>query len=173
METETRGSSGNIQTDEFLDVVADFMRYRRRMLNDLPEELLHQRERLVNLQIGLESKRNPDHDLFYKIGMVLNRHKEPLTMGELSKELDVPLSTATRIIDKLVESGFAERVADPEDRRVVRVTLTADGRDTYQVVYSFIRQRIGQIMSRFTDEERTQLVALLRKAAHILDEITG
>jgi len=41
-------------------------------------------------------------------------------MGELSKALDVPLSTATRIAD-CGQERYAERSPDPKDRRVVRV----------------------------------------------------
>jgi len=41
----------------------------------------------------------------------------PLTMSELSNELNVPMSTATRIVDWLVRGDMVERANDPNDRR--------------------------------------------------------
>jgi DNA-binding MarR family transcriptional regulator len=92
-------------------------------------------------------------------------------MGQLSKELDVPLSTATRIVNGLVDNGLAERTDDPEDRRVVRVILTETGRSLHQIMNEFMRERIDQILGRFTAEEREQFIFLLLKVAKIMDEI--
>jgi DNA-binding MarR family transcriptional regulator len=91
-------------------------------------------------------------------------------MGELSKALAVPLSTATRIVDGLVDNGFATRVADPDDRRVVRITLTEDGREMYRVLGEYMRQRIQHILHPLTAQEQNQLVSLLGKVADSMDE---
>ena len=160
------------QTDEFLDILTGLMRYRRRVISLLPEELAQERERLNRLGFSGNSWRNTDHDLFNRVGVVLSRRGEPVTMGELSKALDVPLSTATRIIDGLVENGYAERVPDPEDRRVVRVKLTPDGQELFRLLYSYIKQQADQILNRFSHEERDQLLVLLRKAVSFMDATT-
>jgi DNA-binding MarR family transcriptional regulator len=162
--------SPGMQTDEFLDFLIVLMRYRLRMMTLLPEELLQQKECLQKLHLHDGSRRTPDKDLFFRVGMTLSRHGKPLPMGELSKALDVPLSTATRIVDGLVENGYAERVADPEDRRVVRVALTEQGRALFQVIHSYLQRGVDEILSQFTSEERDQLLFLLRKAARIMDE---
>ena len=91
-------------------------------------------------------------------------------MGELSRALEVPLSTATRLIDGLVESGYAERVPDPEDRRVVRVKLTPEGQELFHLLYSYIKEQIDLILIRFSDSERKQLISLLRKAVLFMNE---
>ena len=52
-----------------------------------------------------------------------------------------------------------------EDRRIVRVTLTAAGQELHQIMNAFLRQRIEQILQHFTAEEREQLVFLLQKVA--------
>ena len=160
-------SSYDIQMDQINAFLLDLLRFRRRTMAMMPEEILQVKERLDKMYLQDALIRNmPDHDVFFRIGVViLSRHKDPISMGNLSKELDVPLSTATRIVDGLVDNGLAERVPDADDRRIVRVTLTARGRELHQMMNAFLRQRIEQILQHFTAEEREQLVFLLQKVA--------
>lgn len=164
--------SANLQTDQILKFMMSAMRYRRYVMTMMPENLARQKEKIEKLYLADGSKRPPDHDLFARIGVVLTRSEATPTMGELSKALDVPLSTATRIVDGLVESGFAERVNDPDDRRIVRVTLTANGQELYGTIQRYVHERIEQVLGGLDPDERQQFTALLQKIATNLDNIT-
>jgi len=94
-------------------------------------------------------------------------------MGELSNALSVPLSTATRIVDWLVDNGYAQRLPDQEDRRIVRVALTDVGQEMHTIIDSYIRQRVQQILSCLTFEERAMLLTLVGKVVATLKEIAG
>jgi DNA-binding MarR family transcriptional regulator len=109
-------------------------------------------------------------DLLYTIGIIFSRQSEPITMGELSRTLDVPLSTATRIMDWLVKNEYAQRLADPDDRRVVRVQLTAAGQEMYQTINAFLLERVERLMRPFTARERKDLSVLLCKLMDALEE---
>jgi DNA-binding MarR family transcriptional regulator len=50
-----------------------------------------------------------------------------MTMSHLADVLNVSLSNATGLIDRLEERGFIERSRVPTDRRIVLVRLTASG----------------------------------------------
>ena len=52
-----------------------------------------------------------------------------LSMNALGEAIEVAGSTATRMVDQLVKKGLVDRRPDPEDRRIVRVTLTPRGRE--------------------------------------------
>jgi DNA-binding MarR family transcriptional regulator len=106
----------------------------------------------------------PEPDLFYSVGMVLSQHKETISMGELSHELDVPLSSATRIMDWLTKNGYTERYTDPQDRRVVRVGLTEDGVQTYAALNATILESMQKILRLYTLEEIEIMHHLLVKA---------
>jgi DNA-binding MarR family transcriptional regulator len=95
--------------------------------------------------------------------MLLSQNAEPLTMGELSSELDVPMSTATRIVDGLVRAEMVERVNDSNDRRVVRVGMSKNGRKLYETGMTYNKQRIAELLKDFTSEEQTQLLKLMNK----------
>jgi len=52
----------------------------------------------------------------------------PLRLNELAHRLGVSAPTATRAVDALETHHWAERVADPDDRRAQRVGVTSQGR---------------------------------------------
>ena len=52
----------------------------------------------------------------------------PLTLGELATREQVAPPTITKAVSGLEEQGLVVRRVDPDDRRVVRVEVTAEGR---------------------------------------------
>lgn len=94
-------------------------------------------------------------------------------MGELSKGLSLPLSTVSRIISTLEEQGFAKRLPDAEDGRVVRVELTDKGRQIYEAMQSHALRSAQSILDCLTVEEQIILLTLLGKVASNLKKETG
>src|SRR5947207_3352380 len=52
-----------------------------------------------------------------------------LPIGMLAQKLGIDASVATGIVKRLEVHGLIERVHDQIDRRIVRLSLTAEGRD--------------------------------------------
>jgi len=92
-----------------------------------------------------------------------------LTMGELSTALTVPLSTATRMVDWLVDKGIALRTSDPNDRRIVRVALTDGGRQMHEFIERRTAHRIKKLLGCLTVEEQSTLLALIQKVVSSID----
>lgn len=65
-----------------------------------------------------------DYDILHQI----NRHRGPMRMGDLAKQLLVADSSCHRLVTKLVDRGLIQRLCDEADRRVVLVQLTNDGK---------------------------------------------
>ena len=53
-------------------------------------------------------------------------------MSDLARDLNLALSTATNLIDKLVGKGLVERTRVDEDRRIVQVGLIEKGKLVYE-----------------------------------------
>ncbi len=51
-----------------------------------------------------------------------------LTMQQLAKRMFKSVSTMTRVVSQLVRRGYVRRRQDPEDRRVVHVSITPQGK---------------------------------------------
>ncbi len=74
-------------------------------------------------------------------------------MGTLASQLGVSLSSATGLVDRLVEKRLVERWVDPEDRRSVIVRLGAEGQDLVERLLYLRRSRWEERLSGLTDEE--------------------
>ncbi len=120
-------------------------------------------------QTAQESRFGADNDLLFRVGTTLNAASS-LTMGELSSALFVPLSTATRVVNTLVERGYVQRFPDPDDRRVVHVRFTPKGRRLYRFVDGRIAEHVRVISAYLTRDEMTTLVKLLSKVAVAVKE---
>lgn len=143
--------------EQFIGLVQRYIRLRPKLI--LPEHVVQFKKKMA----ALRASGPEDHSFVFRVLMLLSQSAEPLTMGELSSELDVPMSTATRIVDGLVRGGMAERVQDPNDRRVVRVGMSQNGRELYETGLEYSRQRITSLLKDFTADEQKQFLNLLNK----------
>ncbi|MBI2763946.1 MAG: MarR family transcriptional regulator [Chloroflexi bacterium] len=74
-------------------------------------------------------------------------------MRGLAESLDVSQASATGIVDRMQRRDLVERSHDPDDRRVVRVSLTETGRRLIDGVAAERRGRLGLLLDRLTDDE--------------------
>jgi DNA-binding MarR family transcriptional regulator len=94
----------------------------------------------------------------------------PMTLGALAAKERVAPPTTTRVVGKLLEQGLVAREPDPDDRRVHRVGVTADGR----AVLSESRRRktawLADRLATLDDDARAALARALDALDAILDE---
>jgi DNA-binding MarR family transcriptional regulator len=102
---------------------------------------------------------------------VLEHHGD-LTMSRLAEMLDVSVSNATGLIDRMEERGLIERVRVPDDRRVVIVRASADGARIRDEIEALNQDRMRSILGRHgPDQLGRVLVALGDLQGAIVDEI--
>jgi DNA-binding MarR family transcriptional regulator len=157
---------------QVLILIQRFIQLRRYFRINSPEIMHTLGRRLNETRNSSSSNEIADPALFYNIGMVFSMQQEPITMGELSRELDVPLSTATRIMDWLVNQNYAQRYPDSNDRRIVRVGLTEDGLQVYSALNEIILESSQKILRLFTQDELITLEQLLAKALDAIENET-
>jgi DNA-binding MarR family transcriptional regulator len=98
------------------------------------------------------------------------------TMGDLAQHLDLSPSTVTGLVDALVERGLVERQEDAEDRRIVRVGLTAEGRRGRDRRFRSKQQRLAQAFATLDDADLERVesaLQLLRDAVARVPEGDG
>jgi DNA-binding MarR family transcriptional regulator len=152
--------------EQFFVLVQRFIHLRPKLV--VPEHVARFKQQMQNLRLGGATNQE-DRAFIFRIFIILERSATPPTMGELSMELEIPLSSATRIVDALVSANFIERINDTNDRRVVRVQMTKTGREIYQTAMDFNKQRISHMLRKFTPEEQAQLLYLMNK---LFDSLT-
>lgn len=99
------------------------------------------------------------------------RREGALTASHLAQAADLAPATASEMIDTLVTAGFVERHRDPDDRRIVRVSLTPRGRREFDAK----RARLAKAWEReLSDLERAALVGatvVLERLAQYFDRL--
>jgi DNA-binding MarR family transcriptional regulator len=145
--------------EQFMDLIQRYMSLRPKLIP--PRDVLRFKETMKSFK-GSDYKTG-DHEFVFRILLMLSNNPDPLTMSELSTELNVPLSTATRIVDGLVKRDMVERVNDSKDRRVVRVKMSKNGRKLYETGTAYTKQRITKLLKDFSAEEQSQLLNLMNK----------
>lgn len=93
--------------------------------------------------------------------------EEEVIMRQVAEYLKVPYSTATGIVDKLVNMKFLKRVNSEKDRRTVKVCLTPKkGKEIYSQFLSF-RNKLGEIVLSDLDEKDFEDIArIMEKMAN-------
>jgi DNA-binding MarR family transcriptional regulator len=86
-----------------------------------------------------------------------------LTIGTLSQKGGIDAPTVTGIVKRLEHSGLVERVHDREDRRVVKVYLTNEGRDIMHHLPGAVKAFNDIMTDGFTLPEQQGLIAKLQK----------
>jgi len=138
-DTAGAGSTGAVER-----IIGDFMTAVRELRCQGTQRLFKQDMSMTHLHV-----------------MWLLEHHSDLTMGHLADMLDVSLSNATGLIDRMEERGFVERVRVPDDRRIVQVRLSAKGRvmleDVEVLKSTMLRKVLGRLDRSQLDRLRTTL----------------
>jgi DNA-binding MarR family transcriptional regulator len=151
-------------SEQIIGVVHDFVQMWIKFEQLLHDELVRtQTEPLKKDSVNGE-RIYANYTLVYRVSSAMYPDKH-LTMGELSRSLSVPLSTATRLANWLVDNEFVERSSDQSDRRVVRVSLTRKGKEIHEKIENYTGERLKQILSSLTADEQTMLFALIGRVA--------
>jgi len=86
-----------------------------------------------------------------------------LIMRDVAEFLQVPYSTATGIVDKLVKKEYLTRYYTEEDRRTILIGLSPKGK-ALKILFSDKRQEASeQIASILNEKERDQIISIFRK----------
>ncbi|MEO8228421.1 MAG: MarR family transcriptional regulator [Chloroflexota bacterium] len=84
-----------------------------------------------------------------------------LPMSRLAEFLDVSLSNATGLVDRMAERGLIERTRLEDDRRVVLVGLTPAARATLEEIQIMKRDLMHSVLGRLDDDQLDRLNAAL------------
>lgn len=132
-------NSNNDLYDFFLDNIQTLV---------IPEELIR-----IELSISW----------FEFLALMLTGKSQNVTMGNLALGLSVPVSTATGIVDRLVKKGLLQRGRNEEDRRIVTVLITDNGKALLVEFKDYFYGFVDRIRNLLSEEEFETGLQLVRK----------
>jgi len=86
---------------------------------------------------------------------------EARTMTNTAADLGITTGTLTVAIDRLVKKGYVERKRDEQDKRVVRISLTRNGKLACRMHGKFHRVLAKHILEPYDESEQELLIKLV------------
>lgn len=93
--------------------------------------------------------------------LLISEEKE-IRMRELARHLGGSFSNATVLVDRLVERGLVERLAEPQDRRVVLVRTTEKGESLIEQLITSWRAISAPLLETLPPEDLATVHDALR-----------
>ncbi len=89
-------------------------------------------------------------------------------MADLSRYLLISASGVTGIVDNLVRMGLVQRGSSPQDRRVIKISLTPRGKELISRIRTEFQEVLQKVLVGFSVKERRELIRLLGKMEKLL-----
>ncbi len=107
------------------------------------------------------SLKHSELSLLQAYGLTFLYFKGPIKISELCEHMNVSPGAASHIVDRLEKLAMVYRVADPEDRRVRKVTALDKGEKFVQEKFVVSQSWIGEIPTDITPEQKVQIISIL------------
>ena len=108
-----------------------------------------------------------------RLALVVVADGAPLRLADLAARLGVTPPTASRAVDALVELGLVTRVADPHDRRALRLEPTPEGGRQLAERRARVAAAFAPAAQLLDPAEREQLASLLGRLRAALERPLG
>ncbi|HEX2593686.1 MAG TPA: MarR family transcriptional regulator [Rhizomicrobium sp.] len=92
------------------------------------------------------------------------------TCADIARHMNHDAGATTRIVDQLEQRGLVERRRSTEDRRVVHLSLTADGKAMLRALTPRVVNYWNGILDDFSHAEVTQMIDLLSRLVDRFEE---
>jgi DNA-binding MarR family transcriptional regulator len=89
-------------------------------------------------------------------------HNKNVDMSDIADYFHIELPSATSLVNKLYEHKLVTRFEDPDDRRLVRITLTDEGSTLIKKAMCERRKKLENMLSYLTDKEKSALLTILQ-----------
>jgi DNA-binding MarR family transcriptional regulator len=100
----------------------------------------------------------------YNVLRILRGEGQPMRTREIAERTITEVPGLTGLLDRLEHRGLVARKRYPEDRRVIFVSITEKGQQFLTEIEAPLMALHDQIVRHMTEDELTQLNALLEKA---------
>ena len=96
-----------------------------------------------------------------------------MPMSRLADVLQVSLSNATGLIDRIEERGFVERTRVPEDRRMVVIRVTEAGRRMLDEIDAVSTELLRSVFDRIGRNQLSGVARAIAELRRALEDTTG
>ena len=96
--------------------------------------------------------------------------KQEVTMSVLSRGLGVTMGAGTNLMDRVVDAGLVERRRSGTDRRVVKVALTAKGKESLEQATAHLTEFWSGILLQVDPADRSKFLQTYRRIFDVAEK---
>lgn len=100
-------------------------------------------------------------------------YKERVNSSQLAEEMGVGRSAITALVNRLVEKNMLTRERYKEDRRIVYLSLTAEGKETVIKTEEAIQLYLQDKLNHFPIEDIERFLTSIEKLATLMEDDKG
>ena len=100
---------------------------------------------------------------FNVLRILKGQQGKPANLSTIQERMVSKMSNTTRLVDKLINKSYVERVVCPSNRRKVEITITKKGIEFLEMVSEKMDHTEEKLTSSLTNEELKTLNHLLNK----------
>lgn len=104
------------------------------------------------------------------LALLLIYRKHEVNMTEVAEYIGAPLNTATGVISRLEKKKLVQRMRDAEDKRIVKISLTEEGRTYFEEEKKIIIRYFMTLLSELSSEEEKAIFSVMEKLLKIFRE---
>lgn len=101
--------------------------------------------------------------------LLIDKHGE-IIMSKIADYINVSMSTANGIVERLVKNGYLKRDRSDLDRRIVVVCMTDKGKTVVAELKNMVFEYIKLVYEELDDEERKLIFKVFDKITNIFSE---
>jgi DNA-binding MarR family transcriptional regulator len=115
-----------------------------------------------------------------KMGLSITEHKAldllsrqgPITAGQLADVTGLTTGAITGMVDRLQKAGFVRRVADPSDRRKVKIEAVVEKYEEMAGIFASLGQAMNALLEGYDDKELAVIQDFMTRLPALMEQET-
>lgn len=135
--------------------------------NQIDDDLYLLLRTIYHYEKLLESKCGLDYQKTYLLLHLAN--ESPLRLTEVANELNVPMFSASRLIDRMVTLKLISKTQDETDKRSISIVLEPAGKELIEDLEKRSYERIVESFGDLSDENFNGMMQMVERLHRILN----
>jgi DNA-binding MarR family transcriptional regulator len=115
---------------------------------------------LMKRKVMEEADFSGDMSMLHLETLCIVSSQQGITMKELASALKISAPSATSLVKRLVDSKLLKRTADPDNRKLVCLQLTASGTKMFTANMAKKQQAIGSVLAVLSKEDQKHMLRI-------------
>lgn len=100
---------------------------------------------------------------FNVLRILRGQKSKPANLSTLNERMVTKMSNTTRLVDKLIQKGYVDRITCPSNRRKVEINITTKGETILLKMDKDIKEAEIKILEKFSTQDLKELNNLFDK----------